>query len=107
MIEIKGKTIAIGRGESLPLKLSFSKDVPEDGTEVRFTVKKKTEDVSALIEVSDNIEDGEVCIQLSHDDTNQSPGTYVWDVQLVYENGDVSIPMDPAPFLIKEAVGRV
>lgn len=72
---------------------------PQTGDIVTFTVKKSTKKEEALIQKTG------VSIALEHDDTAELKyGTYVYDVQLEYANGDIDTFIGPADFVITEEV---
>lgn len=111
MIKIEGRKITITRGDCEPFTITFTgEDVPDDGSEVLFTVKKTSGHKEPVIEKLIPLEEGKIQVQLVNADTKGlSFGEYEWDVRLkdYYGENEPHTPMDPAPFVIAKVIGNV
>ena len=111
MIRIKGTKITITRGDCQPFTITLAgEDVPPDGTEVLFTVKKTAGYQEPVIEKRLPLSGGAIEIQLMNEDTKNLPfGTYEWDIRLpdLYGEGEPYTPMEPAMFEIAKVIGNV
>ena len=90
MIVITGLTIKIHKGNAAGFQLKLTGDeLPEDGTIIRFRVRKNENYINAAIEKNIPINDGIVDIDLYPEDTaNLTPGEYHWNLAIMYEDGD-------------------
>ena len=85
--------------------------IPEDGTPIRFTVKKDVNRMRYIMQKDYVVMNGFVTIDLESSDTKYLPfGEYVWDVRLSFTDADTidwNTPFDPFPFFVTEVVGNV
>lgn len=73
--------------------------IPEAGDTVTFTVKKNTRTTDILIQKTGTF------IEIQGEDTESlSYGSYVYDVQLTYENGRRDTFITPTEFQVTEEV---
>lgn len=111
MIDIKGMNITVSRGDCSPFTITFTgDDVPEDGTEVLFTVKKTSKHATPVIEKRIPILDHVVTIELTNADTKDLPfGEYEWDIRIpdLFGENEPYTPILPQPFVIAKVIGNV
>lgn len=119
MLTFDGMGIRLTRGDSVHWRVRIRGRELPDGTEARFTVKRRPWALGApLIQKTMPVQPvaGEdktyrVDVHLSHEDTNLKAGNYVWDVRLVApgEGGacEVYTPMECANFCVAEGIGEV
>lgn len=90
MIVISGLTIKIHKGNAAGFQLQLTGDeLPEDGTIIRFRVRKNESYKASVIEKLVAIQNGIVDIDLYPSDTdNLYPGDYHWNLTILYDNGD-------------------
>ena len=106
MLRIDGQKIGITRGDTGQYTITFSgQDAPEDGCTILVNLKKtvKSEDMiwSKQYTVNSNV----VIVTITSDDTKDLAfGEYWWDARIVYRDGTVYTPMDPASFKVLEVV---
>ena len=85
--------------------------VPEDGTPIRFTVKKDVDRLRPIIQKDYVVWNGFVSIDLMPIDTFALPfGEYVWDFRLSFDNADYvdwNTPINPCKFTVCEVSGNV
>lgn len=107
LIKDKSLMMAVSQGDSAYFTITFTGDVPEDGTTTLFTVKKSTND-RAVIQKYLPVYDGVVDVELYSRDTNKlEPGNYVWDIRVLFSEKEVVTPMVPSPFVVLEVTGDV
>ena len=111
MLNIQQNDIIVTRGDSLLLRITLQDaDLPE-GTEARFTVKRRPRDEEPAVEKTFALEEDTVTLYLAPGDTNLPPGTYYWDLRLIIphegEEDEVRTPMEYAAFTVLEAIGDV
>ena len=104
-----GYDIELTRGDSLTLRIDLKgRDLP-DGTEAVLTVKKRVRDEEIVLRKRCDASSELLTIALETEETNLTPGTYVWDVRLriPQENGSFEIytPMEYAALTILPVVG--
>lgn len=93
-------TITMTRGDTVRISLTIDTDegeyLPVEGDVVRFAAKKTYDDPEPLIYKV--IPNDSLIIEFNPEDTKPLEfGTYVYDVELTYVNGDVAtiIPREP------------
>ena len=107
MYNIQGTTITLTRGDSfychLDLKRNGQAYTPDDGDVIRFALKKDYFDTNALI--SQTIPNDTLILCLLPADTKTLAfGTYVYDIEITFENGDVDTFINEAKFIIAPEV---
>lgn len=111
MIRIVGKKISITRGDCRPFTITLTgADVPEDGTEILFTVKKTSGHQEPVIEKRIPLSEGKIEVLLMNADTKDLPfGEYEWDIRIpdMYGENEPFTPMEPAAFEIVKVIGNV
>lgn len=111
MIRIKGRKISITRGDCRPFTITFTgSDVPADGTDVLFTVKKNRDFRNPVIEKRLKIAESKVEVLLTNDDTKELQfGDYEWDIRFpdLFGEDEPFTPMEPAQFEIVKVIGNV
>lgn len=109
VITISGLTISIHKKNAAGFSLHLTGDeLPEDGTLVRFRVKKTPSYNVPVIEKIIAIEDDTVNIDINPNDTeNLDPGNYIWNLSILYNDGSEPWTLlDPAPaFIIRPEDG--
>jgi hypothetical protein len=104
MIEANGFDLKVPYGNADEFSIVFDGDIPEDGTQIRVTLKPDLEpDTEPIWEKILEVIDGQVIVPLAVSDTSINPGTYFWDIQFVE---GPSTPMPPGAFTIKKVVGH-
>ena len=105
------KMIAVSHGDSAFFDITFHGEIPEDGTNTVFTVKRDVDgrpSGKAMIQKYVKVNDGIVPIDLFSQDTNKlEPGNYFWDLRVLFSNVEVGTPVKPSRFTVMEAVGDV
>lgn len=102
MLKVIGNNIYLTRGDTAQLKLSIEGGVQEEFDECILTIKKSTEDETAILQIK---LDADSHFYLSPEDTrNLEYGTYFYDVQLSTTTGDVFTVIIPHKFNIMEEV---
>ena len=107
MFDVNGMDVTISRGDTGTLTITFTGDVPDDNTVALVTVRKNVNDIEPVWEKRLAINDGVVVVPLTQADTDIPWFDYWWDVRLLYQNGDVYTPFEPAMFRVCEVVGDV
>lgn len=111
MISIDGQSITISRGDCQPFTITFTgDDVPKEGTEVLFTVKKNSGHLIPVIEKRIPIRDNTITVELLNADTKDLPfGDYEWDIRIpdLFGQNEPFTPIDPQPFVIAKVIGNV
>lgn len=93
MFEINGNTIRLTKGDSFYAIVSMTSPdgtayTPVEGDTIRFAMKKNYYDITPLINRS--IPVSTLILALDPADTSDLQiGTYVYDVEITYANGDV------------------
>lgn len=98
--------IELTRGDTLHLEVEITNQNGEpyeleEGDKLEFTLKKNTTTEEFILkrQLSSNQ------FTISHEETKEmNYGTYVYDVQLTQENGDVTTIIKPSKFKITEEV---
>ena len=99
--------IAVSRGDSAYIIIDITGDVPDDGTEALFTVKKGLDGKASFIKRL-TVQGGSIEVNISSVDTNKlAPGKYYWDLRIIYSENDVNSPIPPCPFVVMGVVGDV
>ena len=110
MILIDGLGIKLHKGNSAGFTLHLTgEDLPEDGTLVRFFVKKTPHYTGTIIEKICTITDACVDVDFTPADTeNLFSGEYVWNLEVLFNDGaDPYTVIENAPsFQILPEVGN-
>lgn len=110
MIIISGFTIKIHKGNAAGFQLQLTgEELPEDGTIIRFRVRKNDTYKIPVIEKLIPIQNGIVDIDLYSDDTKDIvPGDYHWNLTILYEDGDEpwTLFVDAPYFIVLPEDGR-
>lgn len=107
MFTVSGRDITISRGDTGTLTVTLTGDVPDDGTVALVTLRRDVNKTDAVWEKRISILDGAIVIPLTKADTDIPWFDYVWDIRLLYQNGDIYTPFEPALFRVCEVVGDV
>ena len=108
MFNIVGTTITLTRGDSFKATVQMIDEngesyVPQEGDEIRFAVKRRYTDTKTII--SKVIPNDTLLLELEPKDTEAFKfGSYVYDIQLTYANGEVDTFIDKATLVISEEV---
>lgn len=108
MQKISGTKIMLTRGDTLKAHVSMIKQdgseyVPQEGDSIRFAMKKSYSDSSVLVEKT--IPNDTLLLHLEPNDTKLLEfGSYVYDIELTYSNGDVDTFIDRSVFELTEEV---
>lgn len=103
MVKITNTFIEVTRGDSLRVKLNLNGYALQDGDVIKWGLKTTYSDATCVIEKvipNDTLE-----LYLTPSDTKSLDyGTYVWDCQITFANGDVNTFITKARFKITEEV---
>ena len=109
MVEIDGTTIKMTRGDTLHTQVILldaqdQEYVPQEGDVIRFVAKKACTDPEPLIEKL--IPNDTMFLVLDPADTKEleAPGTYVYDCEITFANGDVDTFINKAKLKLVEEV---
>lgn len=109
MVRIDGTTISMTRGDTLKVYVTMKEReseeeyFPVEGDVVRFAVKKNYKDAEPLIEKV--IPNDTQLLRLDPGDTKELKfGSYVYDIQITFSDGDVDTFIDRATFTLTEEV---
>ena len=106
MIKIKGSNITHMRGDTGCINVSLTSDgepyTMQTGDVIIFSVKRNTQDTEYVLQKTSNT--GQIIF--NHKDTqNLTPGSYVYDIQLVTSIGQVQT-LGPARYILQADVTR-
>ena len=111
MIKIDlNQQIEIQRGDFAEFYITFTKNPPEDGMEILFTVKRTAMENRVWIEKRYIVQGGRILVQLTNSDTKgMAFGRYEWDIRIpnLYGEKEPYTPMNPKPFVVAKVVGNV
>lgn len=112
MVEIKGTTITMIKGDSVIIKISITDSdgneyTPESGDRIRFAMKRNYTDAVPLLVIEIPIDTMELVI--NPEDTKEleaglSKGRYKYDIELTKEDGTVDTVIPRAELVILEEV---
>lgn len=108
MQKIAGSRITLTRGDTFKATVAMIQPdgeeyKPQEGDTVRFAMKKRYSDASVLLEKQ--IPNDTLLLCLDPEDTKDlNFGSYVYDVELTYANGDVDTFIDRATIELTEEV---
>lgn len=90
MLDITGTDIEINKGNSAIFTITLTgDDVPEDGTQVQFVVKKSPHHVASVLTKTLSPNAGVLTVQLEPEDTKELPvNTYFWNLVIQYDAGE-------------------
>lgn len=106
MVKVQGTTIYMTRGDTATINLSIKDNNKneyelEDGDIVVFSVKKNLSDDSYLIQKTFNEKE----IIIEHEDTkNLSFGSYLYDVQITFNDGKIATIITPSTLVLEGEV---
>lgn len=109
MYTISGNNIMLTKGDSFYLAVSLNNDDgtpydPAEGDEIKFTAKRSINDAGAVIEKL--IPHDTMVLRLDPADTAALPiGTYVYDMQITTEAGDVYTFITESKLILTAEVG--
>lgn len=106
--------ISITRGDTAGLEITFTGDAPEGNDTVLATLKKSARKDSAIWQkeleltesgVSQSSAFSTYTLELNSEDTLDLPfGSYLWDIRILYSDGQITTPFAPAAFNVLEVV---
>ena len=105
---VNGTTITLTKGDTFKSYVRlFDKEnneyIPVAGDSVRFAAKKKYKDAECVIFINIPIET--MLLHIPPTATKElAVGTYCYDIQLTYANGDVDTFIDRAQLILTEEV---
>lgn len=112
-MRINGTDIYITRGDSETINVSLFDQTDDtqrpflSGDTVYFTVKTSTQTTNKIFQyaITEFNEDGEALVHITPQDTKSLKyHEYVYDVQMVKENGAVTTIITPSKFIVEEEV---
>ena len=108
-MEIVGPDITISRGNAAGLTIHLrGEDVPPEGTIALISLKKTPEYNATIWQKRIPIHNNAIDVMFTHQDTDHEPGTYYWDVCILYNDGvsPWTLMKAPALFRIERVVGN-
>lgn len=93
--------ILLTRGDTAYINVVTDDYTPQDGDQIKLTVKRSTAEKDTLIQKT--VSDGVVKIEPKDTETLDY-GTYVYDCQLTTAAGDVYTFIPPTDFVLQEEV---
>ena len=107
VVDEKTAALAVSKGDSACFSITFEGNIPADGTETLFTVKRKIGGPASILKHY-TVKCGTVEVELESKDTNKlEPGDYYWDLRLILSEREVVTPMVPCRFRVLWAAGDV
>lgn len=109
MYSINGTNISLTKGDTFYCAIEIKNEdgtdyTPQEGDEVKFTLKRNASERDALIEKI--IPNDTLILHLVPEDTSDlTVRHYVYDVQLTKENGDVYTFIPESQFILTAEVG--
>lgn len=108
MFNVDGQKIGITKGDTGQFTITFTgDDKPEDGCTALVSLKKTKTSEDAIWEKRLAIADDTVTVTVTSQDSNIPFGQYWWDVRILFRDGTIFTPMNPASFKVLEVVGNV
>ena len=107
MLTVNGKDITISKGDTGIITVTLTGEVPDNNTVALVTVRENVNTCNVVWEKRLPIDNGVIIIDLTSENTDIPFHSYVWDIRLIYENGEVYTPFPPAKYKICEVVGDV
>ena len=107
MFSINGKDIAISKGDTGIITITLTGEVPDNNTIALVTVRENVNTCNVVWEKRLQVNNGVIIIDLTSEETDIPAHTYVWDFRLLYSDGGVYTPFQPAKYQIYEVVGDV
>lgn len=106
MLNVDGLDIAITRGDTGQFTITFTgDDKPENGCVVIISLKKTKTSTYPQWEKRLTVSNDTVTVTLTSTDTDQAFGQYWWDARIIFRDGTVYTPMNPASFRVLEVIG--
>lgn len=108
MQKISGTKILLTRGDTFKATVTMYKTdgteyTPQEGDSIRFAMKKSFSDSTVLLEKE--IPNDSQMLWLEPEDTKELAfGSYVYDIQITYANGDIDTFIDRAAIELTEEV---
>lgn len=108
MYTIKGTKITLTKGDSFYCQIALKKNgnpyTPEQGDSIRFVMKKNYTDSTVVIEKTIPIDTMTLAIA-SADTKTLACGTYQYDMEITFADGDIDTFINRAEFEIVPEVG--
>ena len=108
-VSISGTTIKMTRGDTLKVILTLKDEegntyTPVPGDSLRFAMKRAYNDATPLILKTIPYDTLELVLDPEDTKNLPQPSSYVYDIEITYENGDVDTFIDKAKFMLTEEV---
>lgn len=102
MLNINGQSIEISRGDTGQFRIRFSgEDAPTANDVILVRLKKTLDETEAIWEKRLSVNDGAIVVTLLSEDTaDLARGQYYWQARILYRDGTIFSPMDPASFKV-------
>ena len=102
MLNINGQAIEISRGDTGQFRIRFSgNDAPTANDVVLVRLKRTLGETEAIWEKRLNVSDSAIVVTLLSEDTaDLARGQYFWQARILYRDGTIFSPMDPASFKV-------
>ena len=109
MVEIDGTTIKMTRGDTLRTQVILldaqdQEYVPQEGDVIRFVAKKACTDPEPLLVKTIPNETQFLVLDPADTKDLEAPGTFVYDIQITFANGDVDTFISKAKLKLLEEV---
>lgn len=108
-VKVSGTTIYATRGDTVKLHIELvdsegNEYTPQPGDRIRFAMKNDYNDETPVLEK--NVPIDTMILKIEPEDTKSlpQPSSYVYDIQITYENGDVDTFIDKSKFKLTEEV---
>ena len=109
MVEINGTTIKMTRGDTLRTQITMydaqdQEYVPQDGDSIRFAMKRAYSDEEPLLVKIIPNETQFLVLDPADTKDLEAPGTFVYDIQITFADGDVDTFVSKAKLKLLEEV---
>lgn len=108
MLNIDGLNVEVTRGDTGQFTITFTgTDKPENGCVILVSLKKTKTSQTPLWEKRLTVNNDTILVTLTSEDTSLEFGQYWWDARILFRDGTVYTPMNPASFKVLEVIGNV
>lgn len=106
MFKLNGFDLTITRGDTASIEFTFTGDAPSESDRVIAAMKPDKKKKDTLWEKTlERTADGKYVLRIESQDTEDLKfGNYWYDIRVLYEDGEIVTPMEPARFTVGEVV---
>ena len=106
MIDVKGTSIYLTRGDTLRIQLSITKNGEpyelQDGDIITFSLKKKINDKECILQKTIG---ADYLLEIEPEETKDlNFGQYIYDIQMEYADGTIDTFITPSNFTLTDEV---